>query len=104
MSGTKKRKVLKRNEKKIIPLPKDIRDQLRMACAIRGYSIIKFGSAKKDHEAIYMEMEEFHHGKEPPLVLSKFDYCQRGLPSYSLLYDSIDLKTTSKNNDSDSLT
>ena len=44
MSGTKKRKVSKSKEKKIILLPKDIRDQLGMTCVIRGYSIIKSGS------------------------------------------------------------
>lgn len=61
MSSNKKRKT---KHIKRPPLPKPIRDELRMTCALKGYSNIKCGKSKKlvdQHDELY----DFFHGKMP---------------------------------------
>ena len=56
-SPTKKSRKLK-----IVPLPKGIRDELRMTCALKGYSAIKCGGGKKLTQQ-YSNIEKNYHGK-----------------------------------------
>ena len=46
--NTKRKKTVKKGTKKVVAvkLPKHVRDKLRMAYALKGYSIIKYGKGK----------------------------------------------------------
>ena len=62
MSGSPKKKKGKRST--VAKLPKNIRDELRLTVALRGYSKIKCGTGmkKKKQET---EMSRFYHGIPP---------------------------------------
>ena len=45
-------------------LPKEIRDELRMTCALRGYSHIKCGKGMKLKQQ-QKELARFYHGQAP---------------------------------------
>ena len=49
MANTKNKKKGKKGTKKVVAvkLPKHVRDELRMTCALKGYSNIKCGKGKK---------------------------------------------------------
>ena len=46
----------------VLPLPKFIRDELRMTCALRGYSSIRQGEGMTIHQQ-HNAMNTFFHGK-----------------------------------------
>ena len=94
--NSSKKKIAKK--KKILPLPKAIRDELRMACAIRGYSQLKRGGAKKLISQ-YNLMGEFYHGKHPTHP-SQIELLTKAAPPYSLLYDNKIITSTKKSDDS----
>ena len=59
MSGRKKR-----SKQKIVPLPTNICTELRMTCALKGYSKLKCDDSKmlqNQQDAL----SKFYHGKEP---------------------------------------
>ena len=67
------------------PLPKQIRDELRMSCALRGYSSIRSGDGKtlkQQHEL----MSQFYHGvtnTSPSQILM----LSQGISPYDDLYE-----------------
>ena len=81
MSGKKKMSKVK----KPLMLPKNIRYELCLTCALRGYSEIKSGGGKK-MTAQYAEMGKFYHGKEPTHP-SQIDFLSKAALPYSLLYE-----------------
>ena len=87
MSGKKKKAAIK-------PLPKYIRDELRMTCALKGYSLLKTGKAMRlpdQHAAI----NKFYHGQtpsHPPLIKLLAD----AHVNYSVLYDEEEVQIKSK--------
>ena len=92
MSGKKKK------SKKALPLPKNIRDELRLTIALKGYSKIKCGGGKTlaKQEA---ELYKFYHGKQPnnpPQVL----LLAEGSYSYRMLYDT-ETRNVTKKSDSE---
>ena len=83
MSG--KRKKGKRKEVAAIKLPKIFRDELRMTCALRGFSHLKCGMAmkfKKQQE----QLARFYHG-QPPDHPSQIKLLAQGSYTYRELYE-----------------
>ena len=56
--------VNKAKQKKVPPLPKCIRDELRMCCALKAYSHIKCGGGK-NQKTQWFEMEQCYHESPP---------------------------------------
>ena len=54
----------KTKQKKVPPLPKHIRDELRMCCSLKSYSHIKYGGGKKQ-KTQWNKLERFYHGYPP---------------------------------------
>ena len=77
------------------PLPKTIRDELRMCCALRGYSSIRSGDGKTLKQQ-HQLMSEFYHGvtsTSPSQILMLTE----GISPYSDLFDTTTHRTiTSK--------
>ena len=89
MSGKKKRaKIIKPRA-----LPKYICQELRMTCALRSYSDMKCGKAKRLTEQ-YSAMSKFYHGR-PPTFPSQIQLLSEGHSIYRELYE--DVTTTSMN-------
>ena len=89
MSGKKKESVVK-------PLPRYIRDELRMTCALKGYSKLKTGKAKRLPDQ-HLAMHKFYHGQtpsHPPQIKLLAD----AHVNYSELYDEeeVHIKTKKK--------
>ena len=66
-------------------LPKSIRDELRMSCALRGYSLIRCGDGKtrkQQHEL----MSQFYHGV-PNVSPSQIRMLSQAINPYNDLYD-----------------
>ena len=87
MSGKKKKTA-------ITPLPKFIHDELRMPCALKGYSLLKTGKAMRlpdQHSA----MQKFFHG-QPPLHPSQIKLLAEAHVNYSALYDEEEVLIKSK--------
>ena len=61
MISNKTRKIKPR---KILKLPKNVRDELRLTCALRGYSSIMYGVGKKLSKQ-HLELSEYYDGKAP---------------------------------------
>ena len=91
MSTTKKRKT-KHNKRS--PLPKTIRDELRITCAMKGYSNIKSGKTKKisdQQEELYTFFHEKGHDSPSQIgLLAKGQIC------YKELYEQKNVVVTSK--------
>ena len=96
-SPTKKSRKLK-----IVPLPKGIRDELRMTCALKGYSAIKCGGGKKLTQQ-YSNIEKNYHGKEPNHP-SQIKLLSEASLSYSCLYDTVSHSATKKKDDKNTIT
>ena len=97
MSGKHRRT----KQRKIIPLPKNIRDELRLTCVLKGFSIIKCGAGKRLSKQ-QAELSEFFHGKAPHRpsqikLLSDASLCYRDL------YEKVTNIATKKNDDLDSI-
>ena len=55
----------KRPKKKVAKaLPKKIRDELILCCALRGYNTLALGNGKRIKDQ-YKEMATFYHGRSP---------------------------------------
>ena len=97
MSGKKK---ISRN-KKPPPLPKSIRDELRMTCALKGYSDIKCGKSRKMAEE-YERLSQFFHGKLPNHPPQIKLLAEANL-NYRELHDEKNLTVTNKNDNVNTL-
>ena len=69
-------------------LQKEIRDELRMAAAMRCYSIMRSGSAKS-LQSQYRTMSNLFHGDEPSIVSNLKMLCS-GSYVYRDFYESLD--------------
>ena len=87
---------------KTLPLPKSIRDKLRMTCALRGYSDMKCGKSKKLNDQ-YDDMYTFFHGK-PPDHPSQIHLLANANIIYKDLYESVDGTSTKKSNEQKDVT
>ena len=83
-----------KKKKNILPLPSQIRNELRMTCALHGYSELKSG-LKKNYSTNINPCQFFFHGK-PPNHPSQIHLLAEGRLKYSCLFESIQIKTTSK--------
>ena len=85
-----------------VKLPIAIRNELRMLCAMRGYSIMKGGKGKtlmQHHDSLFA----FYHGK-PPSRPSQINMLAKGSYCYSELYECNQRVATSKKDDTDRIT
>ena len=75
-------------------LPKSIRDELRMSCALWGYSSIRVGDEKtvKQQQAM---IERFFHGKTG-ITPSQIDMLCQGKFQYSDLFESKEIRTVTR--------
>ena len=80
--------------KKPLPLPKAIRDELRLTCALKGFSAIKCGKSQKAPEQ-RERLSKKIHGK-PPNRPPQIKLLSEGDLNYSDLYDEVDIQVTSK--------
>ena len=56
---------IKRTKKKVVkPLPKKIRDELILCCALKGYNTLAVGKSKRLKDQ-YKTMATFYHGRQP---------------------------------------
>ena len=84
------------------PLPKQIRNKIRMSVALRGYAEMKCGWSMHLHDQ-HNAMAEFFHGKEPshPPQIKLFAEAQL---NYRNFFDSKIVQSTTKNDDTTSVT
>ena len=75
-------------------LPKAIRDELRMTCALRGYSTIRTGSGMKIRDQ-QEKMEQFYHGIEGNIP-SQIQLLSEAKVEYADLYESTDIAIVTK--------
>merc|ERR1719246_340874 len=85
MSGINNKKSNKKKYVPIVYVPKGIRDELRMACALKAFSKIKCGEGKRISQQ-QAEMEMFYHGR-PPNHPSQIKLLAEASYSYRDLYD-----------------
>ena len=91
--------------KKQAPLPKlskVIRDEIRMTCALRGFSTLIEGSRNTKNRQ-FDQMYHFYHGKKTHRPSQIRMLCQ-GQGIYSAMYDSFPVIVTSKNGTTESVT
>ena len=98
MSGKRK----KTKVRKPLLLPKDIRNELRMTCAIKGYSEMKSGKPRNTSQQ-RIRIAEFYHGK-PPNRPSQIKLLAEAHLNYRDLYDEISSTAISKNSDESTIT
>ena len=86
-----------RKKKAPRPLPKAIRDELRMTCVLKGYSAIKCGGGKTLSRQ-YSDIAKIFHGKQPnhPSQISLL--CNASY-SYRALFDTLYHLSTKKDDD-----
>ena len=89
MSGKRKVKTKKPN-----PLPKNIRDEIRMSCVLKGFSKMKCGQAKRLVDQ-YDEMQQFYHGYEPSHP-SQIKLLSEAHINYRDMYDEITVPSIQK--------
>ena len=77
-----------------INLPRFIRDELRMTCALKGYSSLKTGKSRRLPDQ-YLFMEKFYHGKVPSHP-AQIQLLAEGHLNYRDMYDSVSVKVTKK--------
>jgi len=83
-------------------LPKLIRDEIRMTCALKGFSNLIQGKGKNRNQQ-YDQMYIFYHGKKPHRP-SQIRMLCNGQGSYRDMYDSSQVMVTSKSGDTESVT
>ena len=83
-----------------LKLPKEVHDELRMTCALRGYSHIKCGFGKKLAQQ-QKELARFYHGQAPNYP-SQIKLLAEGSYTYRDLYDEETLVVTNKKSDKSS--
>ena len=86
----------KKSSKAKTPLPRYIREELRMTCALKGYSSLKVGKSRRLPEQ-YEYMNKFYHGKVPSHP-PQIKLLAEGHLNYKDLYESISVNITKKKN------
>ena len=76
------------------PLPRYIRDELRMTCALKAYSLLKSRKSRRLPDQ-YEYMQRFYHGKVPSHP-AQIQLLAEGHLNYRALYDTISVKVTKK--------
>ena len=92
MSGRKKK-----GKAMAKPLPKYIRDELRMTCALKAYSALKTGKSMRLPDQ-HAAMDKFFHGKTPTHP-AQIKLLAEAHLNYCALYEEMDV-TVKKKNDS----
>ena len=90
--------------KKKTPLPKlskVIRDEIRMTCALKGFSTLIHGNGKNNNRQ-FDQMFHFYHGKKPHRP-SQIEMLCKGHGSYRALYNLSQVTVTSKNGSTESV-
>lgn len=90
--------------KKKTPLPKlskVIRDEIRMTCALKGFSTLIQGNGKTNNRQ-FDQMYHFYHGKKPHRP-SQIEMLCKGHGSYRALYNLSQVTVTSKNGSTESV-
>lgn len=75
-------------------LPRYIRDELRMTCALKEYLSLKTGKSRRLPDQ-YLFMEKFYHGKVPSHP-AQIQLLAEGRLSYRNMYDVVSVKVTKK--------
>ena len=89
----------KGKKKGVDPLPRYVRGELRMACAMRGFSDLKSGKPRRLNEQ-YAYMARFFHGS-PPNYPSQIKLLSEGRSAYRDLFEEATVKSTKKKADID---
>ena len=85
----------KKGKKKAIKrLPRYIRGELRMACAMRGFSDLKSGKPRRPNDQ-YSYMARFFHGS-PPNYPSQIKLLSEGRSLYRDIFEEETVKNTKK--------
>ena len=98
---SKKKKKRTPKKKVVKPLPKVIRDKIPMCCALRAFSKLKCGNAKRLKDQ-YNDMSTFYHGKKPNQPSQIALLCNASY-SYRALFDTTMSVATKKSDDMDSI-
>ena len=85
----------KSSPKKVLPLPKLIRNELRTTCAMRALDDIKSRSKKKLNDQ-HNHVSRFYHGR-PPDFPSQIALLCDGKVAYSQLYEEVEVPVLKKN-------
>ena len=93
MSGKKK----KYRVPKVVPLPRYIRDELRITCALNGFNNMKCRKSKK-LPTQHNYMSKFYHGQEPNNP-SQIKLLANAHINFRELFDEVDAVATSKKDD-----
>ena len=75
--------------KKPLPLPSYVRNELRMTCAMKGYSGIKTGKSMRLPDQ-YAAMDKYFHCKTPTHP-PQIKLLAEGHVNYSALYNEVDV-------------
>ena len=89
----------KGKKKGVEPLPRYVRGELRMACAMRGFSELKSGKPRRLNEQ-HEYMARFFHGS-PPNYPSQIKLLCEGRASYRDLFEEVTMKSTKRKADID---
>ena len=89
MSPNKKSK-----KQQIGPMPNYIRNELKMTCAMKGFSDMKCGTSKRLADQ-YTFLTRFYHG-DAPNYASQIKLLAEGKHVYRTLYDEVEVTTTKK--------
>ena len=78
----------------IKPLPKQVRDKIRMTCALKGYLVVKTGKQMRLPDQ-YAAMNKFYHGKISTHP-AQIKLLAEGHVNYSALYNEVDVTLKNK--------
>ena len=84
----------KSKKQKIGPMPNIIRNELKMTCALKGFSDMKCGTAKRIAYQ-YSFSSRFYHGHATNYP-SQIKLLAEGKHVYRALYDEVEVTTTKK--------
>ena len=76
------------------PLPKHIRDELRLTCALKAYSELKIGKSMRLPDQ-YAAMDTFFHGNTPPHP-PQIKLLSEAHMNYSALYEEVNVTVKTK--------
>ena len=85
---------MERKNSLVRPLPNFVRDELRMTCALKAYSLIKTGKARRLPDQ-HTAMLKFFHG-QPQSHPPQIKLLAEGHVNYSALYEEEDVIVKSK--------
>ena len=84
----------KPKKQQIGPMPNYIRNELKMTCAMKGFSDMKCGTSKRLADQ-YTFLTRFYHG-DAPNYASQIKLLAEGKHVYRTLYDEVEVTTTKK--------